>query len=170
MRVVSVMFTLLFFAMVGTAQTPADPTTYKPEAPTLAQLMRGLLFNQSNVIFDAQSEDPMDPKLKVNSQYGGVYGGWQNIENAGLVLAESANLLMIPGRKCSNGKPAPITQADWPKFVQGLRDAGQASFVAARSKDMDKIVEVSGTLAEACANCHGVYRDVLDAADRCTPK
>ena len=174
MRVVSVIFALLFFTMVGSAQTPAKPAApaaakpaapaparYKPEAPVLALLMRGSLFRNSNIIFDAQSKDPADKTNPLNflADYGGVYGGWESVENASLVIAETANLLMIPGRMCSNGKPVPLTRADWPKFVQGLRDAGQAAYKAAKTKDMDKIVEVADTVAQACANCHEVYRD-----------
>ncbi len=189
MRVASVMFALLLFtlAAVPTAQAPATAkpaapagakpaapaparaASYKPEAPTLAQLMRGILFPASNIIFDAQSEDPTDKKLDVNIKYGGVYGGWQNVENAALALSEAANLLMIPGRMCSNGKPAPTTRADWPKFVQNLRAAGQVAYKAAQSKNQDNIVDASGTVTEACSACHDVYREKPNLSLRCTP-
>lgn len=186
MRVVSVMFALLFFTAVATAQTPAKPAArtdakpaaaarpspYKPEAPTLALLMRGILFRNSNIIFDTQSGDPTDKTNPLNflTAYGGVYGGWESVENASLALAEAANLLMIPGRQCSNGKPVPLARADWPKFVQGLRDAGQAAYKAAQTKNMDKMVEVTETVAAACSNCHEVYRDpgAPSTALRCT--
>src|SRR6185436_13345446 len=116
MRVISVLPAFLFFTMVGTAQTPAPkpvsqakpaaPATAKPaapaaaqakpaaaggaykvEAPNLALLMRGILFPNSNIIFDAQNEDPA--KKKEAGQFGNVYGGWQSVENAALALAES---------------------------------------------------------------------------------
>ena len=89
-----------------------------------------------------------------SSCFGNPYGGWQSVENAALALAEAANLLIIPGRVCSNGKPAPLAQADWPKLVQGLRDAAMVSYKAAQSKNMDNIVDASGTLTEACSACH----------------
>ena len=83
MRAASVIFALLFFTMVGTAQTPAKPAAgakpaAKPAAPAgqapakpaagapvrvtakvqgnLAQVMRGILFPNSNIIFDAQNK------------------------------------------------------------------------------------------------------------------
>lgn len=186
MRVVSVMFALLFFTTVAAAQPPAKPAApaaprpaaaarpspYKPEAPTLALLMRGILFRNSNIIFNTQSGDPTDKTNPLNflTAYGGVYGGWESVENASLALAEAANLLMIPGRQCSNGKPVPLARADWPKFVQGLRDAGQAAYKAAQTKNMDKMIEVTETVAEACSNCHEVYRDpgAPSTALRCT--
>jgi cytochrome c553 len=81
------------------------------------------------------------------------------VENSALALAETANLIMIPGRVCSNGKPVPLDREDFKKFAQGLADAGMAAYKAAQSKSQDAMVEVSGTVADACAACHEVYRD-----------
>ena len=58
-------------------------------------------------------------------------------------MAEAANLLIVPGRLCSNGKPVPMQNADWQMFVKGLRDAGMATYKAGQSKNMDAVVEVS---------------------------
>ena len=97
------------------------------------------------------------------------YSGWLEVENAAISLAEAANLLIIPGRKCMNGKPVPMDQPDWAGFVQGLRDAAQASYKAAMTKNQDEIVNAAGTLTEACAACHDKYREKPDLANRCTP-
>ena len=134
MRVISVVSALFFFTMVGSAQAPAPakPAPAKPAAPAaarvtakvqgnLAQVMRGILFPNSNIIFDAQNNDPT--KKKEDPQFGNPYAGWQSVENAAIALAEASNLLIIPGRMCSNGKPAPNNQPDWPKLVQGLLQA-----------------------------------------------
>src|SRR5580765_4429202 len=132
MRAASVIFALSFFTMVGTAHAQAKPAAgAKPAAPAaqapakpaagaavrvtakvqgnLAQVMRGILFPNSNIIFDAQNNDPT--KKKADEQFGNPYGGWPSVENAAIALAEAANLLIIPGRVCSNGKPAPLGQA-----------------------------------------------------------
>lgn len=143
---------------------------------TLLQVMRGILFPNSNVIFAAQTQDPgavkkdPDPTASTNP-LASLYGGWEAIENSGIALAESASLLTLP-RVCSNGKPAPVQNADWQQFVRELRTAGMAVYKAGQSKDMDKIVEVSDTVATACMNCHEVYREKTPAqggnAARCT--
>jgi hypothetical protein len=78
-------------------------------------------------------------------------------------------LLSIPGRLGMNGWPVPIENADWPGFVQRLRDAGQVASKAARSKHMDNIVDAAGVLTGACAACHDVHREKTNLADRCTP-
>jgi cytochrome c556 len=70
---------------------------------------------------------------------------------------------------CENGRPAPIGNEDFQRFTQGLADAGAAALTAARAKDLDAMVEVSGTMADACAACHEIYRDKEDNADRCIP-
>ena len=138
----------------------------------LAQLMRGILFPASNVIFAAQNDDPnkippaKDPATATDL-LASSYGQWQAVENSSLALSEAATLLMIPGRKCSNGLPVPIRNADWPKFVQGLRDAGMTAYKAAQSKNTDNILRAADAITEACANCHNKYREKPTLADRC---
>src|SRR5262245_46361300 len=90
----------------GAAQAPARAAAAAPARLTarvdgnLAQVMRGILFPNSNINFDAQNNDPAAKKEE--GAFGNPYGGWQSVENAALSLAESANLLIIPGRMCSN--------------------------------------------------------------------
>src|SRR5688572_11531906 len=58
----------------------------------LAQVMRGILFPASNVIFAAQSSDPAtvkpadDPSTSPNPLTS-RYGGWDAVGNAGIALA-----------------------------------------------------------------------------------
>ena len=149
------------------------PATMQPQAD-LRQLMRGILFPASNVIFAAQNDNPADLKIAPGKDPAlatdplvSTYGGWQAVENASLSLAEAANLLMVPGRKCANGLPAPMNNPDWPKFVQGLRDAGMKAYAAAQSKNQDKILDAADTMTTACANCHDKWREKPRLADRC---
>jgi hypothetical protein len=198
MRTTGLIFLFLCSAVLTAEQsakpaTPAKPNTPAPPAaapaarpagarPTgdLAQLMRGILFPNSNVIFDAQSNDPGAPKKEASSPGAGagasatfanVYAGWPAVEGASVALAEAPDLILKPGRLCSNGKPAPVQRADFIKFAQALREAGIASLAAAKAKSQDKVIEVTDKVAEACANCHEVYRDKGPAGspERCTP-
>lgn len=129
------------------------------------QVMRGILYPASNVIFAAQSDDPAAIKPAADASTSpnpltSVYGGWTAVENAGIAIAEAANLLTIPGRQCANGKPAPIQNADWRMWVQELRDAGMATYKAAQAKNQDAILEAAGVVSEACSHCHDKYREV----------
>lgn len=145
----------------------------QPQAD-LRQLMRGILFPASNVIFAAQSDNPADVKppkgqdpALATDPLASTYGGWQAVENASLALAEAANLLTIPGRKCANGLAVPMNNPDWLKFVQGLREAGMKAYAAAQSKNQDKILDAADTMTTACANCHDKWREKPTLADRC---
>jgi len=154
--------------------------TSKPAAATmqvqynLNQLMRGVLYPPANVVFSSQTDDPatskrapgVDPSLATDPLVS-TFGGWLAVENAALALADSANLLLIPGRGCANGVPAPINSPDWARFVQDLRDAGVKAYKAALTKDQDKMIEASDTLSAACAGCHRKWRDKARPADRC---
>jgi hypothetical protein len=159
---------------------PAQAAAARPQSQVhgdLRQVMRGILFPNSNVVFLAQGTDPAtvpkdaDGTTSVNP-LASVYGGWEAIENSSIALAEAANLLTLPGRTCANGKPVPVQNADWQRFVQGLRDAGLASYKAAQTKDMDKMLDAADTLTNACSDCHDVYREKTEQrggdAARCT--
>ena len=158
------------------AAAPQAAARYRVHG-NLNQVMRGILFPNSNVIFAAQNEEfknikqDKDPSLSTDPLKS-IYGSWTAVEDSGLALAEAANLLMIPGRVCSNGKPAPIGNADWGKFVAGLREAGMEAVKAARAKNADAMLDVSDKMTTACAACHDVYREKTDAQGgvgaRCT--
>jgi hypothetical protein len=157
----------------ATAQAKGAPAPARQQVSAdLLQLMRGILYPASNVVFAAQDKNPndvppdKDPAMAVNP-LASAYGKWTAVENAALALSEGANLLLIPGRKCSNGTPVPINNADWPKFVQGLRQAGLEVYKAAQSKNQDNIVMAADTMTTACSNCHDKYREKKDLADRC---
>ncbi len=160
-----------------TRSEPAAPATSFAPQPyaNLAQVMRGIPFTFSNIVFDAQAEDPGAPRKPAEVTAGAtetfknVYGGWQEVENSALALAETANLLMIPGRVCENGKPVPVQEETYRKAAEGLAAAGRAAFKAAQAKSMDSIIEVSETVATACSNCHEPYRDFDNPSQRCTP-
>ncbi|HEY1306604.1 MAG TPA: hypothetical protein VGF24_23785 [Vicinamibacterales bacterium] len=162
-------------AAPATAAAAPQPPAAQPYA-NLAQMMRAIPFPASNIIFDTQSEDPGKAKKQGDAQshsatasFSGVYGGWQAVENNALAISETANLLLVPGRMCENGRPAPVDREDFRKFAAGLADAGKAAYKAAQSKNLDAMVEVSGTVADACAACHEVYRDKDDNKNRCIP-
>ena len=182
MRFAFVVFACVLTSIAAHAQAPAPAKAAKSAAKTsapasrnpatVAQLMKGILFPSSNVVFFAQGDNPndvpqaKDPALAVNP-LASSYGKWEAVENAGLALTEAANLLTVPGRKCSNGLPVPVSNADWAKLVQGLRDAGMTAYKAAQSKNQDKILDAADVLTTACANCHDKYREKPTSAGRC---
>jgi hypothetical protein len=171
--VLTLSFTLALSGLSLTAQTPSANPQQEIHA-NLNQLMRGVLYPAANVVFFAQDENPGDVKpvpgrdpSMATDPLTSTFGGWQAIENAALALAESANLLLVPGRVCANGAPVPMNDPAWATFVQQVRDAGMKAYKAAQAKDQDKMSELSETLSAACAGCHRKWRDRKTPANRC---
>jgi hypothetical protein len=176
MGVLGVALAPMLLASAGEARAPAE--VQGKAVGTLAQVMRGIYFPNANLIFDVQSTDPGAPPSAKNENEGGasarfanIYSGWQVVENAAIALAESSDLLLYPGRLCQNGKPVPVGRADWAKYVQGMKDAGVAALQVARTRNLENMIEVTNTIADACSNCHEPYRDRGEANSpaRCTP-
>ena len=147
----------------GPAKAKAKAVAGQPA--NLAQLMKGIFFPNSNVIFAAQNDDPdkvapaKDPSLATDPLQN-AYGKWEAVENSALALADASTLLTQPGRKCSNGKAVPLANSDWSRLVRGMREAGLAVYAAAKTKNQDKIIDAADVMTTACANCHDKYREV----------
>lgn len=156
--------------------TAGAATTF-PAAGTLNQVMRGVLFPSSNVLFDVQTQDPGARKAGTRAEagtttarYGDVYEPWQVVDAAAIAIAESGPMLMTPGRRCENGRPVPVDRVDWQKYVQGMVAVGRAAYKASQSRNVELVADVTNQISDACADCHRVYRDVANAAMRCTPQ
>jgi Cytochrome C' len=175
--------TVVAAALASAAAVVAQSPTARPQAPavvkpagTLAQVMRGIYFPNSNLIFDVQKNDPGAPKKKTESTgtatdtYGGAYTGWEVVENAAIALTDGVDLLLTPGRLCQNGKPVPSRQPDFQKFARDMRKAGLAVLEAAHTRNQEKVSDATNDLADACSNCHEVYRDKgpADSPARCS--
>jgi Cytochrome C' len=165
-------FALTACGQQGGVKAPAAVATDAAQPhSTLLQLMRGLLYPNSEIIFAAQSEDPVAvaeaAKAKAAPGEEKLYQGWESVENASLMLSEAAALIMSPGRMCDNGLPAPVGNADYQKAAKQLIAAGQAAYEAAKKKDMDAIVDAGGVVSDACSACHDVYRDKSGGQMRC---
>jgi len=142
-----------------------------PPSANLAQLMRGIFFPSSNIIFNVQGHDPgekkdgkpYEPSATDNFSWAdwgaGIYSPWEVVDFAGLAIADAAPLLLAPGRRCENGRTVPADRDDWNKFTMELIDAGKAAYKASQSRNQETVSDVSNQLADACLHCHEVYRD-----------
>jgi mono/diheme cytochrome c family protein len=171
----------------ATAAAASKGPTF-PAAGNLAQVMRGILFPSSNIIFNVQTNDP-GAEVKPGQvgagattafswvDWGaGIYKGWQIVDYAAVAVAESAPLMLTPGRRCENGRPVPVDRPDWIKFTQELADAGRAAYKASQTRSQEAVSDASNQLADACLHCHQVYRDrrgrtadPSDTSARCVP-
>ena len=146
---------------VAGAQGPSFPAF-----GSMNDVMRGILFPSSNIIFDVQTKDPAKKVVGASTsdstltdRFADVYQGWMLVDIAAVALVESAPMLLTPGRRCENGKPVPVDRPDWIKFTQGLVDAGKAAYKASQSRNQDAVIEATNEVADSCLNCHRAYRD-----------
>jgi mono/diheme cytochrome c family protein len=154
----------------GTGQQATAPAARQaafPATGNMQQLMAGILFPSSNIIFNVQTHDPGAPIKPGEAGKGGfswiewgagIYTGWDMVDNAAIAVSESAPLLLTP-RRCQNGRPAPVERADWIKFTEGLAEAGRAALRASQTRNQEAVSDATNQLADACQSCHRVYRD-----------
>jgi len=165
---------LLAQTVFPTARSSAPPasasragTSLPPPEGNLAELMRAIAFPASNILFNVQIKDPGAPAKKpaAVSQFdyaewgSGVYGGWLAVDQAAVAIAETAPLLLTPGRRCQNGKPVPVDATDWKQFVAAMADVGKLAHQASKARNFEAFTDITEKLNDACANCHKVYRD-----------
>jgi S-disulfanyl-L-cysteine oxidoreductase SoxD len=141
-----------------------------PPTGHLNQLMRGVFFPNSNLIFTVQEMDPekMPPQPPPSRPDGltifdwgqQIYTGWPVVENAATALADASTLMTIPGLRCENGKLAPITEPDWIRFTDQMVSVARRTLRLAQSRDKDAVSEYTETLSDTCNACHRTYRDV----------
>ena len=145
MRLLSALSLVALLVVVVGCAPAAPPASTTPAAAApqikanLNQVMRGILFPNSNIIFDSQDTDPgapPDPAAGA-SPYAGTYGGWEAVENASMALAEAANLIALPGRVCQNNKPVPLDDPVYQKGLAALREVAQLTYDTAKTKKYD---------------------------------
>lgn len=110
-----------------------------PRATTsMLEMMNRIILPASNAVFYAASELPDTDE------------GWRELENHALVLAESANLLLIEGYRQDS--------AQWLTDTLLMRDASIRAFQAAQERDEDALIDLNNDLYESCESCHDVTR------------
>jgi hypothetical protein len=120
---------------------PLDVAQSKPptrNVGTMSELMVKIIYPTSDALFYIESRTP-----KTDAEWGAL-------EGQALMLAESANLLMMPGRARD--------QNDWMKYSRLMLDAAADALAAAKKKDIDGITLVGERLLESCTACHKGYR------------
>ncbi len=119
------------------AQTASDrPPTRN--VGSMSELMVKIIYPTSDALFYVESRTP-----KTESE-------WTALEGQALMLAESANLLMMPGRARD--------QKQWMADARLMLDAGAAAVKAVKSKNVEQISALSDQLLESCTSCHRHYR------------
>ena len=125
-------------------KAPAHAVPSAPSAPaarnvgSMSDLMVKIIYPTSDALFYIESRTPKDT------------AEWNTFEGQMLMLAESANLLMMPGRARD--------QKQWMADAKLMLDAGALAVKAAKTKNVESISALSDQLLESCTTCHKHYR------------
>jgi hypothetical protein len=135
--------TLLALVAVFALDVKAPASQEPPPAPTrpvgtMSDLMIKMIYPTSDAIFYIETRTP-----KTDAE-------WGELQAMTLTLAESANLLMMPGRARD--------QERWMADAKLMLDAGMAAYAAAKKKDVAALVELNDAVYQSCVVCHQHYR------------
>ncbi len=75
--------------------------------------------------------------------------GWLAVQHSAVVVAESGNLLLLPGL-ARDGE-------DWQEISLALIDVGMRAKAAAEAHDADALFDVGGQIYRICQSCHQIY-------------
>jgi len=127
---------VFLFGISAFGQSPSEPLS---RPATMKQLMVDLVHPASNdILLIVNRGGPKDDR------------DWAAVRRAALALAESGNLLSLPGRSRD--------QAAWTKDAQLLVEAGNAAYRAAQAKDSAALAALTESLDLSCTTCHKQYR------------
>lgn len=132
------------------AAPPAPATHYKPVA-TVLDLMRGTLsyaavtyWQSVSIVVDADGIHENQPETEEE---------WEEIWAAGMTLAETGNLLMMP--------PRLIDEAEWIRMSTDLVDVGLRAAQVAIDEDFEGVLAVGEEVYNVCVECHRTYVPTL---------
>jgi cytochrome c556 len=132
-------------ALVACSAQPAPESSPAPAASsvarrigTMSELMVDILYPAGDAVFYIETRTP------TNSEE------WMALQGQTLMLAETANLLMMPGRARD--------QDQWMADAELLLEAGEAAYLAAKDRDVEGLVALNDQLYQSCVVCHQHYR------------
>ena len=130
-----------FAVAAALAATLAQAASTRPptrNVGTMSDLMVKIIYPASDALFYIESRTP-----KTDSE-------WTALEGQALMVAESANLLMMQGRARD--------RKQWIADAKLMLEVGADAVAAAKKKDVEAIAALSDRLMESCTTCHKTYR------------
>jgi hypothetical protein len=133
------LFTLFAFGHGLAAQPSAPPGAIRPQpVGTMSDLMARVIYPASDAILYITTRTP-----ETEAQ-------WNELEGKALMVAEAANVLMLPGH-ARDGQ-------QWMADAKSMRDAGEAALRAAKARDVQALESLNEPVYRSCVTCHQHYR------------
>ncbi len=126
----------LFVGLAGAAAAGDDGPVPEPEPiGTMSELMIKLMYPASDAILYVESRAPTNEVE------------WNELQAQALILAESANLIMMPSRVVGD-------RDEWMRDARLMFDAGAAAYEAALEHDLDALIALNEQVYMSCVVCH----------------
>src|SRR3954462_14637779 len=122
----------LLAAVAVSSQAPPPSRPAAGPVGSMSDLMVKMIYPTSDAIFYITTRTPASE------------AEWGELQAKALTLAESANLLMMPGRARDQDR--------WMADAKLMLDVGRAAFRAARAKDVAALDALSDQLYESCTS------------------
>ena len=154
-------------------QAPAAPPAppYQFVAP-IREVMNSIIDPNVDVVWlsvgtTIERGKPIDRAPKTDEE-------WAGVRHAALIVAEAANLLMMPGRPVAAPGAGSLTPgvelapnevkalidknpAAWNVLAQALQESMAPALAAIDKKDATALFEAGERIDQACENCHTLY-------------
>ncbi len=127
-----------FGQALSAQQSAPDPLDGLKPIGTVSELMIRLIYPTSDAVFYIATRTPT------------TEAEWGILEGQTLMLAEAANLLMMPSR--ARGRE------QWIMDARLLLDVGEAALRAAQDRDVDALSDLNDQLYQSCITCHQHFR------------
>lgn len=134
-------------ALVPACAEPAQEATPYQPLGDVAQLMSGVVepaaevyWDAVGVVVDAEGEHHMAPETEED---------WLAVRAAAYTVAESGNLLLMPGYRQDDGA--------WVTMSQALIEVGRRAVEAADARSLDAVFDMGAEVYYVCTNCHATY-------------
>lgn len=131
----------------ATGDSMVGPDVPYENVATIKDLMRGTItlnteiyWESVMIVWDANGETIFQPETDEE---------WIEVWSAALTVAESGNLLMMPGRAIDDG--------EWMRWSAALRDAGKHAAEVAADRSYEGVLNVGEEIYNACVGCHRIY-------------
>lgn len=149
MRIISIALIVLLLASCDSKE-PSASTPYKPTTEMI-NLMNWILDPAADVIWGNSGWEMTE--LGEQELFPQTDEEWQKLVHSSAMIAESGNLLMMPGRE--NG--ADGRGEDWIAYSQAIVDTGNQLIEASQAQDKQAIFDLGGQLYRVCVACHQRY-------------
>jgi hypothetical protein len=134
-------------AVASACAQPADDASRYTPIGDVQQLMQSVVepaaevyWDAVGVIVDEEGEHQMAPTTDEE---------WLAVRNAAYMIAESGNLMLMPGYALDDGA--------WIEMSRALIEVGRRAIEAADARSLDAVFDMGAEVYYVCTNCHATY-------------